>query len=124
MELSGFQICPSNFFFGATADGIVNCDCCGRGTLEMKCSYKHRQSTLHEAALADKTFCLDQDLKLKTSHRYYTQIQFQMLVFDTSYTDLVVMTYPNSEMCIGIMMMSSSLTTHQPMRVICVKMVN
>ena len=101
-ELSGFQISKSNYFFGATADGIVSCECCGPETLEIKCPFKHRQATLQEAALTDSTFCLDQNMQLKPNHRYYTQIQFQMAVFNTRYTDFVVMTEPNSEMTLGI----------------------
>lgn len=26
-------------YFGASPDGIVECDCCGRGVLEIKCPY-------------------------------------------------------------------------------------
>ena len=101
-EQSGFKICKSNVFFGATADGIVSCECCGPGTLEIKCPFKHRQATLLEAALTDSAFCLDQNMNIKQNHRYYTQVQFQMAVFDTQYTDFVVMTEPNSEMTLGV----------------------
>ena len=62
-----------------------------------KCPCKHRQVTPMEAALADNAFCLDENMNIKPKHRYYTQIQFRMSVFNTMYTDFVVMTEPNSE---------------------------
>ena len=101
-EPSGFLISESNYFFGATPDGIVKCECCGTGTLEIKCPFKHRHVTPLEAALTDKMFCLDINMNLKENHRYYTQVQFQMAVFNTDYTDFVVMTEPNSEMTLAI----------------------
>lgn len=47
------------------------------------------------AAKEDKDFCLDEHLNLKRTHRYYTQVQFQMMVFDVQYCDFVVMTQPS-----------------------------
>ena len=73
-EVSGFQISKSNVFFGATANGIVSCKCCGTWTLEIKCPCKHRQVTPMEAVLADNAFCLDENMNIKPKHRYYTQI--------------------------------------------------
>ena len=40
-------------------------------------------------------------MDLKENHRYNTQVQFQMAVLDTEYTDLVVMAEPNSEMALA-----------------------
>lgn len=94
---SGFRIAESNPFCGATADGIVTCSCCGLGTLEVKCPFKHRNVSVQEAvASEDKDFCLDRHMHLKTTHRYFTQVQFQMFAFDCLYCDFVVMTLPES----------------------------
>ena len=65
--------------------------------------FKYRQVTPLEAALTDKTFCLDINMNLKQNNIYYTQVQFQMAVFNTVYTDFVVMTEPNSEMTLVIL---------------------
>lgn len=37
-------------FVAATQDGIVNCTCCGKGILEIKCPYSHRDESLESAA--------------------------------------------------------------------------
>lgn len=44
IELSGFAINSQHPFLGATPDGIISCDCCGKGALEIKCPFKHRQN--------------------------------------------------------------------------------
>jgi hypothetical protein len=76
----------------ASPDRITKCMCCGVGTLEIKCPFKHRKVTVAEAAKNDKDFCLDANLQLKAGHRYYTQVQFQMFITDVDYCDLVVFT--------------------------------
>ncbi|XP_021342823.1 uncharacterized protein LOC110443137 [Mizuhopecten yessoensis] len=91
-EDSGFVVKPAHPFLGASPDGIVSCQCCGKGTVEIKCPYKHRDITVQEAAIKDKDFCLDATLKLKKKHRYFTQIQMQMFVTNCHYTDFVVYT--------------------------------
>jgi hypothetical protein len=35
IELSGFAINSQHPFLGATPDGIISCDCCGKGALEI-----------------------------------------------------------------------------------------
>ena len=87
--LAGFFIHPTKSFLGVSADGLVSCDCCGKGVLEIKCSYKHRNDTF-ETALLDAKFYIDGDFKLKTGHQYCTQVQFEMLIHDVQYCDFVV----------------------------------
>ncbi|CAG2229693.1 unnamed protein product [Mytilus edulis] len=89
---SGFHVSNENPFLGASPDGITNCQCCGRGIVEIKCPYKHKDNTIEHAAAIDSTFCLDKNLHLKTNHRYYTQIQFQMYILKVTYCDFVVFT--------------------------------
>lgn len=59
-----------NPFLGASPDGIINCACCGRGVLEIKCPFKHRNSSIDEAAMPDAAFCLNRQGQLKKLHRY------------------------------------------------------
>ncbi|WAR26954.1 ING4-like protein [Mya arenaria] len=92
---SGFLVSETSPYLGATADGVVSCVCCGIGTLEIKCPFKHKSVMALEAAKCDKEFCLDENLKLKQKHRYYTQVQFQMLVYGVQYCDFVVLTQPS-----------------------------
>lgn len=89
---SGFVINPRHPFLGASPDGITNCTCCGKGTLEIKCPYKHRNQTVQQAAKNDQDFCLHASLHLKTNHRYYTQVQMQMYITNCQYCDFVVYT--------------------------------
>ncbi|XP_036002672.1 uncharacterized protein LOC118565784 [Fundulus heteroclitus] len=100
-RLSGFVIDPNHPFLGASPDGAVNCDCCGNGTLEIKCPFKHRDVAVEEAAIIDKDFCLDATLHLKENHRYYTQVQMQMFLTKSQYCDFVVFTKSEpASMCI------------------------
>ena len=58
-------------FIGATLDGVVSCQCCGEGTLEIKCPYSHRGESIEDAASHDKYFCLkttDDGLALDHTH--------------------------------------------------------
>ncbi|VDI16885.1 Hypothetical predicted protein [Mytilus galloprovincialis] len=89
---SGFHVSSENPFLGASPDVITNCQCCGRGIVKIKCPYKHKDNTIEHAAAIDSTFCLDKNLNLKTNHRYYTQIQFQMYILKVTYCDFVVYT--------------------------------
>ncbi|XP_041374186.1 uncharacterized protein LOC121387226 [Gigantopelta aegis] len=89
---SGFVINTDHPFLGASPDGYIDCQCCGKGTLEIKCPFKHRDKTVQEAAATDKDFCLDSSMQLKANHRYYSQVQFQMYITKCQYCDFVVYT--------------------------------
>ena len=39
---TGFVIDEQHCYLGSSSDGTVTCDCCGRGVIEIKCSYKHK----------------------------------------------------------------------------------
>eukprot|EP00794_Sanderia_malayensis_P007585 gene7585-8425_t len=48
---SGFYVSKTEPHLGASPNGIVNCSCCGKGILEIKCSYnKIRDRSVGEAA--------------------------------------------------------------------------
>ncbi|WAR11612.1 hypothetical protein MAR_025792 [Mya arenaria] len=47
---SGFLVSETSPYLGATADGVVSCVCCGIGTLEIKCPFKHKSVMTLEAA--------------------------------------------------------------------------
>ena len=92
---SGLHIHPAEPHLGATPDGLIECSCCpGKGVLEIKCPFCHKDKSANEAA-EDKTFCLQTSndmLSLKTNHAYYYQIQIQMYVTERTYCDFVVWT--------------------------------
>ncbi|WAR07527.1 hypothetical protein MAR_017485 [Mya arenaria] len=70
--------------FAATPDGLRECSCHDKGLVENKDS---------KIDIKDQTFFLNSDNKLKTNHRYYSQIQFQMYVSGKTFCDFVVFTY-------------------------------
>ena len=90
---------------GASPDGIVNCKCCGKGLLEIKCPFSVKD--LHPARQTDKVTFLSASGKLKRSHKYYTQVQGQLSIADKLYCDFFVWTpkgylmeriYPNASL--------------------------
>ena len=80
-------------FLGATPDGLVYCEYCQSGVLEIKCPYSCKDKTFTDAA-QQTSFCLqeneDGSLKLKQHHYYYYQIQMQMMPCHVEYGEFVV----------------------------------
>jgi len=84
----------------ASPDGVINCTCCGKGVLEIKCPFCHRETSLEAAATNDSKFCLKQsngELSLDHRHAYYYQVQTQLFVCDVEYADFCVCTFLMSE---------------------------
>ncbi|KAL1423801.1 hypothetical protein MTO96_003721 [Rhipicephalus appendiculatus] len=81
-SVSGLHISTKHHFLAAIPDGVLNCSCCGKGVLEIKCPYNGRERTVRELAASDSA-CLsivDGTVMLKKEHSYYYQVQMQMLV--------------------------------------------
>ena len=84
---------------GASPDGFTQCDCCGKGVLEVKCPYTHRHKSLRSAA-EDANFCLEKTndgFSLKRSHQYHYQVQVQIAVCDVEYGDFCVCLFSDSD---------------------------
>ena len=66
---------PLHPFLGATPDGVISCDCCGNGVVEIKCPYCCKQKDLITVAVEDSGLLLYEDeegaIELKQSHQYY-----------------------------------------------------
>lgn len=86
---TGMRISVEKPWLAASADGIFICDCHGRGVLEIKAPYKWRHCQPEEA-WKDNEFYLDVSGQLKPIHRYYTQVQLQMYVYNVTVCDFVV----------------------------------
>lgn len=97
-KVPGFTVDTDCPYLGASPDGMITCSCCGQGVLEIKCPFKHRNSTIFDAIDSDSRFCLDSDRQLKRSHRYYSQIQLQMYVTRSTYCDFYVFLEHDSEL--------------------------
>ena len=61
MSDSGLIINPLWPYIGASPDGIVECNCCSKCVLEIKCPYSHRNETIKSAVANDVNFCLKID---------------------------------------------------------------
>ena len=88
---SGLVVCENLPYLAASPDGIRQCACHDKVLVEVKCPYKYRDEE-PKGVLDVPTFFLDAAGKLKTGHRYYTQIQLQLYVTQHSVCDLVVYT--------------------------------
>ena len=105
---SGLVVNPKWPHVGASPDGIVECKCCAKGVVEIKCPYCHRSDDV-DAVAHDKNFCLKSSsdgpgaVYLDRTHAYYYQIQTQIFVCNVEYADFVVCTFPvNNEPTIHI----------------------
>ena len=92
VSVSGLVIDVSYPHMGASPDGIVNCACCGRGVIEIKCPYSCRDKTFLEATGEKDLFLdvVDGKQQLKRKHTYYYQVQAQMKFCQCLYCDFVV----------------------------------
>ena len=92
--LSGFIINPCWPYIGASPDGIIECSCCGKRSLEIKCPYSYRDKNIE--ALVENNYCLyqehDSEITLKKDHEYYYQVQTQLLVSGLQTCDFFVWT--------------------------------
>ena len=89
MSDSGFFINPTWPHIGDSPDGIVQCDCCAKHVLKIKCPYSHREDSIEEAVASDGQFCLikqGDSFQLNQSHAYYYQVQTQFFVCDMLHT--------------------------------------
>lgn len=93
MWKSGLVLNPSYPHFGASPDVLMSCDCCGIGSVEMKCPFcvpdKVITDTVDNIAFLE---ILNGCPKLKTIHAYYYQVQTQIFVCKRVYCDLVTWT--------------------------------
>jgi hypothetical protein len=90
---AGLFLNPNFPHLGATPDGLVSCECCGEGIIEIKCPYKHRHKSPRD--VTDQRFYLqpddDGELHLTHRHEYYYQVQGQLALCE-EYCDFVCWT--------------------------------
>lgn len=81
---SGLVISPNFSLIEASPYGIIYCDCCGIGCLEIKFPYNLTQSKDLES------LSYLSNGKLKENHQYFYQIQMQLLLCEAKFGDFVV----------------------------------
>nr|CAI5856481.1 unnamed protein product [Callosobruchus analis] len=93
VERVGLCLSPEYPRFGASPDGMVTCQCCGTGCVEVKCPYLLKELSLVEFA-QQKTSCLgkteNEQFYLKQDHGYYYQVQMQMAILGTTFCDFMI----------------------------------
>lgn len=94
IQNAGFFISKQIGYVGATPDGIINCQCCGKGCIEIKCPYCLRNASPQEIT-ENADFLSKKDKSLKKDHSFYYQIQTQLFVTELQFCDLVVWTNDN-----------------------------
>lgn len=97
LNKTGFFISKVHSEIGASPDALVQCICCGRGTVEVKCPYSLCFMDLEEFA-AKGTSCLlveNGKYKLNKNHMYFYQVQCQMFATETKYCDFVLWSKQN-----------------------------
>ena len=90
-SLTGLWINPLYPHMGVSPDGITDCQCCGEGILEIKCPHSARHVdpnslTSTTCAFLTSTGCLNH------KHRYYTQVQGQLMVTGRLFCDFLIWT--------------------------------
>lgn len=87
-EKCGLIIDSKQHFIAASPDGLVHCDCCGKGLAEFKCPF-----SLKDGGDISPTSLPYIDANgLKEDHEYYYQIMTQLMVTNASYADFCVWT--------------------------------
>jgi len=70
------------------------CDCCGLGSVEVKCPYCVKDGTIKDVQAKKKDLLemVQGNLHLAKSHAYYYQVQAQIHALNVKYADFVVWT--------------------------------
>ena len=87
---SGLVVSLSHPFIGASPDGVVHCECCGHGVIEIKCPYCIRDEDPGTAS------CLLNG-ELSKKHAYFYQVQTQLFTSSASYADFIIATFDGQQ---------------------------
>ena len=78
---SGLFISQAYLYLGASPDGVISCNCCGKGILEIKCPWISQERLIGECITQPES-CLTYDdsnkISIKNSHPYMQQIRHEM----------------------------------------------
>ena len=88
-NLTGLWVNPLYPHLGVSPDGVTSCSCHGDGLLEIKCPYSSRDTSFLNK---DNCSFLTESGYLNRKHRYYTQVQGQLMVSGLLFCDFFVWT--------------------------------
>ena len=90
---AGLYISQDKPSIGASPDGIIVCDCCGTGALEIKCPFCIKEELTDTPPPG---LCMERDengvWKLKQEHACFYQVQVHLNVCQLEYGDFVLWT--------------------------------
>ena len=92
----GLFVCEDKQFLGASPDLLIECSCCGKGVLEIKCPY----SIVNEEPTPSNLPYLilnNNQVTLKQNDQYYAQVQGQMAITKRSWCHFMVYTQKGVE---------------------------
>ena len=76
MRPCGLNKSDQHPFLGASPDAYLSCKCCGKGLIEVKCSYSHKNDTPYDV-VSDSHYHLHKDtydvVKLRFDSSWYVQ---------------------------------------------------
>ena len=87
---AGLVINPLYPHLGASPDGFTQCECCGKGVLEIKCPFSSKD--LHPDAMKNMRGSFLTSRGLNHGHKYFTQAQGQLAISNREFCDFVVWT--------------------------------
>ena len=90
-KLSGLWINPLYPHMGASPDGLIKCDCCGNGLLEIQCPFSLKDVHPSDISSSMCSFITDAGC-LNQKHKYYTQVQGQLMITNRIFCDFVIWT--------------------------------
>lgn len=92
---SGLVVSLTHPFIGASPDGVVHCECCGHGVIEIKCPYCIKDEDPGTAS------CLLNG-KLSEKHAYFYQVQTQLFTSSAKYADFIIATFNGQQASIFV----------------------
>ena len=96
IELCGLIIDENYPLIAASPNALITCDCCPDGVLQVKCTYKHRNTHPRDIPYRDRKYDLHYNrqgyLALRPSSRWYYQAIANIGVTKRAYCDLVAYT--------------------------------
>jgi hypothetical protein len=93
LEKSGLYLDKNRAYIGASPDGIMYCKCHGKAVIEIKCPFSIKDSKIADGyGKCDFLALEDYSIVLKRSHKYYTQINSQIALSNSTCGYFVVWT--------------------------------
>ena len=87
---SGLVLLEENPFTGASPDSNVDCSCCGRGVLKVKCPSSIKRENLSHENLSFLTLRENDKVTLKQNHSFWYQLQIQKGVTGKNHCDFFI----------------------------------